>query len=284
MSGQDERNWDGNWSMDGLNGMFAKLNETTFIEDQLKDFEADKAKSLSSGGALRMDQEFLNLEDVANQTETGELQKSWAMLQSQLHSRNLHLASALARRAAEGTCPAQIRLRKLSSTKMKELLDLKQKGNEAFGKKEYQAAVDRYAEGLACIGHDMYASPKEQVEQVVAILSNQAECYLRLKKYMEAGNAATNALLFVNSHEKSRMRRAKAELAIAGAPFLIQAQVDLEELIEEHYSSAGVKQAKELLPQVKELIEMEKETMKRTKNGTDEDWDMYVRTLRSRCW
>ena len=91
MSGQDERNWDGNWSMDGLNGMFAKLNETTFIEDQLKDFEADKAKSLSSGGALRMDQEFLNLEDVANQTETGELQKSWAMLQSQLHSRNLQL-------------------------------------------------------------------------------------------------------------------------------------------------------------------------------------------------
>ena len=277
---EEEQNWDGNWSMAGHKGMFAKLrHEQTFLEEQLQTFNDEKEKS-----SLQMEQEFLNLEEVIQAGEDG-LEENWAKLQQrQLHPRNLNLADAVARRAAEGTCPPRIRIRQIASNKMKELLDLKQKGNQAFGNKEYEKAVGLYDEALSCMEHDMYVAPKDQMEQIVAILSNQAECYLRLNKFMEAGTVATNALLFDNSHEKSRMRRAKAELAIAGAPYLVQALVDLEELVSEHYSSAGVKQAKELLPQVKEVIEMEKETMKRTKDATDEDWDMYVRTLRSRCW
>mmetsp|Transcript_2872 Transcript_2872/g.6765 ORF Transcript_2872/g.6765 Transcript_2872/m.6765 type:complete len:114 (+) Transcript_2872:477-818(+) len=113
------------------------------------------------------------------------------------------------------------------------------------------------------------------MQQVANVLSNKAECYLRLKQHEDAGDAATAALLLDNSHEKSRMRRAKAEMAIAGASYLIQAQVDLQEIVDERHSSTGVKQAKQILTMEKSIFQ---------KANPDGDWRLYIRMIKATCW
>jgi tetratricopeptide (TPR) repeat protein len=273
---RDDRAWDGNWSSAGLSAMFVELQNPYFEEEQWEDF-LEEQKEISS---LRAEEEFINL-DIP-----GEDEESWARLHMQvLHPRGLVIASLVMRRVAEGICPKRIRIRKMDDTEFNELMEHKKAGNEAFSKKRYKEAIEKYEEALL-MADSSFVAPKSQMDQIVTVISNQAECYLRLKKYKDAGQTATDALLLDSGHAKSRMRRAKAELAIAGASHLLQAQIDLEEIVNndgDQKSREGIKQAKEYLEQLDEILQMEK-TALLEKHGSDYDWDLYVRMMKSKCW
>ena len=101
-----------------------------------------------------------------------------------------------------------------------------------------------------------------------------------LFRSQDAGKLATDALLLDNGHEKSRMRRVKAN--IAGTSYLVQAQVDLEEILNKTGTAAGVKEAKDYLNQLKELLENEKKTYRQ--NTPDGDWELFVDRMRAPCW
>lgn len=275
ITARDGRCWDLNWMVAGLDGMFIDLDMDDFVENEMLEFEDNQEVA---GGSLIKEHEFLNLE-----TMMGGDEDAYARLHMEvIKPRKLRIADGVSRRIAEGSCPPRIRIRSLSKAEMDLLLEAKQKGNEAFCKEDYGKALEYYDEALSFVGLNLFVAPEKQVEQVVNILSNQAECYLRLKRFQDAGKAATNALLFINGHEKSRLRRAKAALAIAGTTYLIQAQVDLEEIVTENYSKAGVAQAKEYLEEMKDILALEQNTFK--KRHPDTDWDFYVRLLISKCW
>ena len=269
---------DGNWRAD-LGGMFLKFNRDMFCDDELEEFEAEEAVvGLAAAAPTRiMEHEFLTL-------PTGGDEQGWARLHIEIiKPRQLHIADFVARRFAEGNCHPRIRIRRLSAQDMNNLLIHKKHGNDAFIKKEYAEAVQHYNDALRTIYQTpLFVAPLEQIKEVVNVLSNQAECYLRLKKFRDAGNVATMGLMFDNSHEKSRIRRAKAELAIAGDSYLIQAQVDLQEIIENQTTKAGVKEAKDFLEQLDELLEMAKKTFE--EKNPDGDWELYVRMVKERCW
>lgn len=270
----DERCWDGTWMADGFKGMMIGLDAADFCQAEMQEFEDDQREA---GGKLNEDHEFLQLPPDGDET-------GWQHLHDRmLNPRGLVVACCVLRRAAEGTCPPRIRIRKLDPDAMQQLLDYKQLGNTAFSKQEYEKAVALYDDALMVVGDNLYVAPQQQIQEVVNVLSNQAECYLRLKKFQQAGDTATRALMFDNGHEKSRLRRAKAALAIAGPSKLIQAQVDLQEIVDEHFSTAGVKEAKGLLPQLDEILQMERTTLDAKVPGPS-TWDVYVRHVKSTCW
>ena len=83
--------------------------------------------------------------------------------------------------------------------------------------------------------------------------------------------------------KKSRLCRARAEIALGGLPRLVQAQVDLQEIINEDGSSTnGVQQAKILLEQVEDLLKVERGAF--PKQGNKADWSAHIRLLKSSCW
>ena len=269
---QDDGCWDGMWLADGLYGMMISLDSNDFCDDETEEFLDDQKEF---GLQTQEQDEFLTFPLYGDE-------EAWAQLQTKvLDPRNLHIADGVIRRLCENNCPPRIRIRKLESEDMEELMKHKKLGNEAFSKKEYEKAIECYDEALLTISN-LFVAPKEQVNEVVNVLSNQAECYLRLKQYQDAGAAATDALMFNCSHEKSRLRRAKAEMAIAGVYYLVQAKVDLESILEEKGSKAGLKQAKEYLEELEELLEMEKK--KYEKKKPDSDWNLYIQILRAKCW
>jgi tetratricopeptide (TPR) repeat protein len=281
---QDDRCWNGNWSSAGLCAMFVNLDSESLEKEEWEEFLAEQQlKEKSKSPSLRVEDEFINL-DIP-----GDDQESWARLHMRiLQPRGLHIASGVVRRVVEDLCPTRIRIRKLDDEEFKELLEQKKAGNEAFSNKRYEEAIEKYDDALMLVD-SLFVAPKSQVEQIVNVLSNQAECYLRLREYEDAGQAATDALMFDDGHGKSRMRRAKAALAIAGSSYLIQAQVDLEAIVNDeegqdnNISRPGSKQAKDYLEQLEEMWHMEKTTLLE-KHGSDYDWDLYVGMMKAKCW
>jgi tetratricopeptide (TPR) repeat protein len=272
---QDDRCWDGNWLAGGLNLMFVGLNSDEFCQNQMTEFLEEKDEA-TIGGVLQEEHEFLTLPLDGDED-------AWAKMHIRiLRPRKLHLAGGAIRSFTDGTCPPRIRIRKLDSEEMEELLEHKKLGNQAFSSKEFEKAIEHYDDALIVVLLDMFVAPVEQINTIVSVLSNKAECELRLKRYKDAGCTATHALMFDNDHEKSRLRRAKAELAMAGLPYLVQAQVDLQEIVENLYSKAGVKEAKELLNQLDEILDMEKKS--KLNQDPDFDYYFYVRMLKSKCW
>ena len=88
----------------------------------------------------------------------------------------------------------------------------KSKGNRAFARQQYKSALDNYLEAEELLGgavSGMYLV-KAQRDELVKVLSNQAECYLRMHKYTDAITKSTNAIQLDKRHEKSFLRRAKA--------------------------------------------------------------------------
>lgn len=274
---EDDRCWDGNWMADGYYGMFIELDDDNFLVNQMEDYLDDQAQS---GGKLKTEEEFIQLNVYSEDDVEGFFTK---LQEEVLEPRNLHLADYILHRLVEGgCCPPRIRIQRIPDEEFQELMGGKRKGNQAFGQKKYKEAIEHYEDALVLCTHDLFVAPIELMEQVVNIMSNQAECHLRLKEYQEAGDAATNALLLNNNHEKSSMRRAKAEAAIGGISFLVQAQVDLEDLIDNQQSEAGVEEAKKFLEKVKELIKIEKKAfLQKTPKG---DWDLVIQMYQSKCW
>ena len=93
-----------------------------------------------------------------------------------------------------------------------EMLKEKSKGNRAFSRGQYKSALDSYLKAEELLGgavSGIYLVPNQRAE-LVKVLSNQAECYLRMGKYEDSVLQATSALQMDMRHEKSLLRRAKA--------------------------------------------------------------------------
>lgn len=127
------------------------------------------------------------------------------------------------------------------------------------------------------------------MDEVVKILSNQAECQLRLCEYKDAARLATDALILDSDHEKSRIRRAKAELELykidrESLAYLVQAKHDLEEVLNSSDSSiSGHRTSKTLLVQTHELLDRERQRYEE-ESRPDTDFKFDVLLLRSKCW
>ena len=91
------------------------------------------------------------------------------------------------------------------------MLREKDKGNRAFSRGQYKSALDCYLQAEKMMGGEVsgiYLVPNQRAE-MVKVLSNQAECYLRMKKYEEAFIQATTALQLDKRHQKSMSRSRK---------------------------------------------------------------------------
>jgi tetratricopeptide (TPR) repeat protein len=106
------------------------------------------------------------------------------------------------------------RARQVSIDNYAAMLLQKDKGKRAFCRAQYKSALDCYVTAEELMGGDiigMYLVPHQRTE-LVTLLSNQSECYIRMKKYDEAITQAAKALQLDKRHSKSLLRRAKATL------------------------------------------------------------------------
>lgn len=270
----DDRCYDGLWLAGGHMGMMVGLSSEDFERDQLEEYLEEVSDGDISG---TMDDHFIRIEGVPLEQIAAKLRK-----------RNLCIASGVLRRMAEGDFPVRIRITRLSDegTSMEEILKLKQQGNGAFASGKYQDAIESYKEALFLFPHDMFIAPIDEMKEVVTILSNEAECELRLERPDDVCQTATDALLFDGDHEKTRIRRAKAELAFflqgKSLAHLVQARFDLQNVIDCHTTSTGIDKARKLKKEADSLLE--KEMIKYREENPTGDFDIKVRFLNSTCW
>ena len=279
VSDEDERYYasidethDGNWLAAGFNLMMVDLTSEEFLEDERLEFEADN----EADETLKMEEEFLLMPQSLDQEEIEQMGQL-------LHIRHLRLASCVSRCMAEGGCPPLIRIRRLDEADRTDILDLKKQGNQAFEANNYKKAIEYYDEATSRFPDRMFVAPEHDMKELLIILSNIAECHLRLMEYADAGNIATDALLLDDNHDKSRIRRAKAELATGSVSMLIQAKYDLECVLERRDSSAAAMAiARELSAAVTaRLNDEQKKFLDRKPKG---NWSLFVRDVKSRCW
>jgi hypothetical protein len=174
----------------------------------------------------------------------------------------------------------------MDSSKREEILELKRKGNQAFQETKYREAVELYEDALLCFDPNMFVGPISDMNELVTILSNTAECHLRLEQYNDAGSMATDALMLDASHEKTRIRRAKAELALhkeGSFISLIQANLDLQEVLDgPNPSAAAIDKANKLLKEVNSELDREEKRM--LSKNPNADWAFIVRQMKVTCW
>lgn len=138
----------------------------------------------------------------------------------------------------------------------------KEKGKRAFYRGQYKIALDCYIKGEALMGGDvtgMYLVPHQRAD-MVTLLSNQAECYLRMKKYEDAMVQASRALQLDRRHKKSLLRRAKAvlygcePLALTHGKATVRTSIsdDLEAIV--GMDGPGTKEAQLLLSEMDEKL------------------------------
>uniref|UniRef100_A0A7S0Y8F4 Uncharacterized protein n=1 Tax=Pseudo-nitzschia delicatissima TaxID=44447 RepID=A0A7S0Y8F4_9STRA len=288
--------YDGMWSFTGYGGMMVKLAED-FVKSR-KELEAVDPREENN------DEEHDN--EIAIDLSEIDITDATAIIRIQetLDERGLRMADGVLRRILEGCCPPKLKITRLDEEKtMRRLLNLKQEGNIHFVEKGYREAIDCYDDALESIPSDqrcsLFVAPKHQITEIINILSNKAECLLRKAKYEEAAEAATEALVFDGSHEKSRLRRAKACLEIGmydryeatsrgdesltGVAYLVQAKHDVDEILEDPESTpGGQKAAQKVCESVDKLLAGAKKKVL-SKDPTTE-WDMTILKIQSRCW
>jgi tetratricopeptide (TPR) repeat protein len=127
----------------------------------------------------------------------------------------------------------------------------RERGNRSFQRGQCNSALRCYLKAERLVGvPGIYLVP-EQRDQLVKILSNQAECYLRMMKYDEAKDAASAALVLDKKHLKSILRRAKAVYHGAQRRKLFNSEVaaaavgDLQVIIEDN--GGGAQEAQTLM-------------------------------------
>ncbi len=137
------------------------------------------------------------------------------------------------------------------------MLQQKEKGKRAFNRGQYNSALDCYIKAEKLLGGDVtgiYLVPHQRAE-MVTLLSNQSECYLRLNKHEEAILQATKALQLNRRHSKSLLRRAKASISSSdrhatNSHASLCAAEDLQAIIEMH--GEGTKEAQQLIDEITE--------------------------------
>jgi len=149
-----------------------------------------------------------------------------------------------------------------------QILQAKRRGNDMFRKGNYERALEIYGRTHDMDRHfhlGLFLAGEQRAEKV-NILSNEAECYLRLRKYTQAEMKATDALTLDKRHEKSLVRRAKAtyhgkyiksgdmveSTLLAGV-----AKEDLEKVI--RMGGSGAEDAQKLLDDINLAVEKELE-------------------------
>lgn len=116
----------------------------------------------------------------------------------------------------------------LDETNFRAVLEHKARGNAAFGGGRFQEAIQAYDAALA--PYEARAGSAAQRDEKVKILSNRAECYLRLDRWADAEETASLALELDASHSKSLLRRARARMQLGGSA-LAGARLDLRMII-----------------------------------------------------
>ena len=285
--------YDGMWSFAAFSGMMIKLAQDFVKEQQQQQQQLQREHSNSGGNdddddddddadnEKEEDEEnyiYFNINRLLgpssdndydnNDEESMMIINNMECLQEKLNERNLHLADGVLRRLVERCCPSRVPIRRLDEEiTMKQIMEYKLKGNNHFLRHEFREAIDYYNDALSCIHCErgehlhlqhLFVAPIHQIQQIVNVLSNKAECLLRKYKYEDAAEVATEALIFMNDHVKSRIRRAKATMEIGkydryelssrggnnndgntstrytcmdGVAYLIQAKYDLDEVL-----------------------------------------------------
>ena len=135
----------------------------------------------------------------------------------------------------------------------------KSKGNRAFSRGQYVSALESYLKAEELLGgavSGIFLVPDQRAE-LVKILSNQAECYLRMRKYEESVLQATSALQMDMRHEKSLLRRAKALVQGSGfsktlnSTMIKRASEDLQLIVA--LDGNGVDEAKTLMNEIEDI-------------------------------
>lgn len=284
--------YDGNWCVDGrpdLTGVGLRVvspedegnnRENQSDENNNNEDEHDDDRNDPESG-------FFYLEDYFP------LQEKYEDMSQLLACRGLAMASILLRRMGADIAPPYVRIRWLREWERKKILECKKKANEARLFRKYEKAIQLYEGALAYFPARMFVAPVPDRDEMVNILSSQAECYLQLEDYENAGQLATYALLFDGQHVKSRVRRAKAELALAridedlSAEYLVQAKIDLETILVDGPSSRSIKFLEDspgrLLEEVV-LPLLDRERILYYDGYPGGNWELHVKVLEARCW
>ena len=109
-------------------------------------------------------------------------------------------------------------------------LEAKERGNARFKEGCLEAALHEYDRALEQFGGA--AGVGEQAAEKAKILSNKAECFLRLRQWLPASEAATAALRLEPGNAKALFRRAKAGVAQGDGAAAQQAIDDLTRFLE----------------------------------------------------
>jgi tetratricopeptide (TPR) repeat protein len=120
---------------------------------------------------------------------------------------------------------------KISAAAFAAALERKQAGNTAFTAGNMEVAAEEYAAALATFGDS--TGSRNQREEKVKMLSNQAECFLRLERWEIAAECATLALAIDGGHTKSRFRRAKALNEVGTSQAIQTALSDVKHILQE---------------------------------------------------
>jgi len=298
--GNNDFAYDGMWPFTGYGGMMVRLAED-FVKSQNDLVESDPRDNAdeNDGDDDGDDQNFVMLNDIDGTDEAAIFR-----IQETLDHQGLRMADGVLRRLVEGCCPPKLRITRLNEdTTMTKLLSLKQEGNRHFSEKGYREAIDCYDAALESVPihqrDKLHVVPKQQLTELVNLLSNKGESLLRKARYEEAAEVCTEALVFDNGHLKSRLRRAKAGLEIGtydryeatsrgdgtmkGVAYLVQAKNDLDEILEHpECTHEGRDAVKKVLSRVNKRLEAAKHRV--IGKNSDTEWDMTVLKIQSRCW
>ena len=95
----------------------------------------------------------------------------------------------------------------------------KQKSNRDFERGMNNSALENYMKAEETVGGDGPVMVPDQRAEVVSVLSNQGECFLRMNKHRDAFLKTTSALQMDSSHTKSILRRGRVILSAASDIF-----------------------------------------------------------------
>jgi tetratricopeptide (TPR) repeat protein len=131
------------------------------------------------------------------------------------------------------------------SNELKELLALKEKGNNLFKAKNFLGAIEEYSKSIHLAVHHK--------DVLSTVLSNRAACYLKLEKFKECKEDCTAVLEIDGSHKKAYFRMAQADEQLGN---LKDAFNNLSHLL--HIDAKNV-EAISMMRRIKTLLEKDKQ-------------------------
>ena len=263
--------WDGCWLANGLHGMFLELPLYNPHEDQ-------HGQEQSNNNNNNDDDNYIAL-DMDQQDES-----AWEHLYVEiLEPQKLQIAAGVIRRVAEGTYRGRLPVRALVHHEA-QFQALAHAGIKAAAKGKPKKALAKYAAALQLVPKDFFVAPADQMQSVAELLAHQAAAYLQLHKFQRAGAAATAALLLVGNQVPARTSRAAAAVALQSTPHLIQAALDVEEVLHNGDQPTAEQQqhAQQQLQTIQALLETKKAEF--VKENPNANWEEWVESIQQKCW